>query len=84
MSNAFILQLFHHQVHHFWGQKFISLTFSNNTTTTTTIKTKTNVQNEMQHKRAKFQNKLNQVQLYSLVNITRVQIKIEFRIRYYY
>ena len=59
MSNAFILQLFHHQVHHFWGQKFISLTFSNNTTTTTMIKTKTNVQNEMQHKRAKFQNKLN-------------------------
>ena len=48
------------------------------------IKTKTNVQNEMQHKRAKFQNKLNQVQLYILVNIIRVQIKIEPRIRYYY
>ena len=48
------------------------------------IKTKTNVQNEMQHKREKFQNKLNQVQLYILVNIIRVQIKIEPRIRYYY
>ena len=31
----------------------------------------------MQHERAKFQNKLNQVQLDSLVNIIMVKIKIE-------
>ena len=36
----------------------------------------------MQHERAKFQNKLNQVQLYSLVNIIMVKMKIEPRIRY--
>ena len=39
----------------------------------------------MQHKKAKFQNKLNQVQLNSLVNIIVVQVKFEPRIiRYYY
>ena len=37
----------------------------------------------MQHERAKFQNKLNQVQLYSLVNIIMVKIKIEPGIRYF-
>ena len=35
----------------------------------------------MQHKKAKFQNKLNEVQLYSLVNVVMVKIKIEPRIR---
>ena len=37
----------------------------------------------MQHERAKFQNKLNQVQLYSLVNIIMVKIKIKPGIRYF-
>ena len=37
----------------------------------------------MQHERAKFQNKLNQVQLCSLVNIIMVKIKIEPGIRYF-
>ena len=37
----------------------------------------------MQHERAKFQNKLNQVQLDSLVNIIMVKIKIEPGIRYF-
>ena len=37
----------------------------------------------MQHERVKFQNKLNQVQLYSLVNIIMVKIKIEPGIRYF-
>ena len=37
----------------------------------------------MQHERAKFQNKLNQVRLYSLVNIIMVKIKIEPGIRYF-
>ena len=41
------------------------------------------MQNKMQHERAKFQNKLNQVQLYSLVNIIMVKIKIEPGIRYF-
>ena len=37
----------------------------------------------MQLERAKFQNKLSQVQLYSLVNIIMVKIKIEPGIRYF-
>ena len=37
----------------------------------------------MQHERAKFQNKLNQVQLDSLANIIMVKIKIEPGIRYF-
>ena len=37
----------------------------------------------MQDERVKFQNKLNQVQLYSLVNIIMVKIKIEPGIRYF-
>ena len=41
------------------------------------------MQKKMQHERAKFQNKLNQVQLYSLVNIIMVKIKIEPGIRYF-
>ena len=53
----------------------MNLTFSNNKTTITTVKTEKSVQNTMKHKRAKFQNKLNQVPLYSSVNIIMVQIK---------
>ena len=37
----------------------------------------------MQHEKSKFQNKLNQVQLDSLVNIIMVKIKIEPGIRYF-
>ena len=42
--------------------------------TTTTIKTKKRVQNKMLFRRAKFQNKLNQVQLYSLINIIELSL----------